>query len=84
MTFYLDANDDDTASTAYYRTNGSGASGHIVGWADDVANDSGTAVMINTRQVITDSSQKIEVKMSAAGSHQLRVYTNGYFFPPGM
>jgi len=73
---------DATAVGLYWRTNGqTGTAGHLVLTLDaDLFNGS----MFTVVDVLTDSAQKIEVKMSGAGDHQAGVTTNGWYFPIGM
>jgi hypothetical protein len=70
----------DGASQLFWRTNGqTGTTGHAVGNAD-----ADTAVSYNTVMVITDSSQKIEVKHSASNANTTGVNTEGFYLPNGM
>jgi len=68
------------AANALWRTNGqTGTVGHLaaVATADVI-------FTMNTVTVITDTSQKIEVKNSASDANQIAVYTNGFYLPTGM
>jgi len=69
------------ASTHYYwRTNDqTGANGHGAGWSSSVV-----IAGYNTLEVITDSSQIIEVKLLVSDTHVLSIITDGWFFPDGM
>jgi len=74
---------DDTASnrTLFWRTNGQTATvGHRVVY--NTAN--GDSESHNTSIVITDSTQKIEVKTNDTGTSLTRVSTDGWYFPEGM
>jgi hypothetical protein len=72
-----------TSCILYWRTNGqSGSTGHRV--IDTYYTNVSAARYHNSANVITDSSQKIEVKHSVAGTQTCAVYTNGWFLPVGM
>jgi len=65
-----------------WRTNGqTGTAGHYV--SGPVA-DGGLTFNLGATDVITDSTQKIEVKMSGSNNQTLAIYTNGWCFPVGM
>jgi len=69
-------NDD---STLYWRTNGQdGSNGHVIGY---VSSESNSSVVQAT--VITDSSQKIEMK-TFGGVTTTYCLADGWFFPRGM
>lgn len=77
---YRPGNQD--AKWPLWRTNGqSGTTGHYV--CSPVA-DGGIVNSFGATDVITDSSQIIEVKMSGSNNQQMAVYTNGWYFPAGM
>jgi len=63
-----------------YRANGSSGVGAVVGGAVDT----NTRRSSEIRSVMTDSAQKIEVALSAAGDDTVSVQTHGWFFPRGM
>jgi len=68
------------ANYCYWRTNGqTGATGHLVCY---VGNN--IVRSTNSLQVYTDSSQIIEVKMTAAGNYQAEVLTYGHKLPSGL
>lgn len=79
--FYGSAAADADLASGYWRTKGqSGTTGHYIYYIDaDVA-----YYALNALEVLTDSSQKIEVKHSVIGSHQMSVMTNGWYFPIGI
>lgn len=71
---------DTDGITAYWRTNGqTDNTGHAVG---QVA--AGATITLNVVTMLTDASQVIEAKLSAAGADKLGVYVSGWFFPNGM
>lgn len=81
VVFKLWANSDANARALFYRVNGqTGANGHEIGYVDS---DDG-AYNYQTIDVVTDTSQIIEVKYSGVGDHQLEVSTMGWYFPIGM
>jgi len=70
----------DGTAVLYWRTNGqSGTTGHIIN-VSDAANE----YNYNSIPVITDSSQKIEIKHSQSNGNTSTVDTNGWYFPVGM
>lgn len=70
----------DSTSAGYWRTNDqAGATGHVIGYASVNVTQA-----YNTMDVITDSAQIIEVKMSASNDNQMGVRTSGWYFPVGM
>lgn len=85
VTFYSHAGTSTPPCSLYWRTNGqTGTTGHIATVAMRENNVSFSIGDFNSVDVITDSSQKIEVKHSVAGSQTAAVYTNGFYFPVGM
>lgn len=80
--FYGAANGDNTAALAYWRTNGqTNASGHLVCYNCDADDDNKWATVLD---VITDSSQVIEIRYSQVGDHLMAVTVAGWYFPNGM
>ena len=70
----------DGATESYWRTNGqTGSSGHMIGVVS-----TNTQACWNTANVITDSSQIIEVIISGTNTNTLSVATDGWYFPVGM
>lgn len=70
----------DASSVFYWRTNGqSGDTGHRMGWIE-VGCTRGCVVT----PVITDSTQKIEVKNSGSDGNKIAAYVNGWYLPRGM
>jgi hypothetical protein len=70
----------DGASSLSWRTNGqTGTDGHLVA---DVNSD--YAASTNTATVFSDSSQIIEVVMSASNGNTATVQCEGWYFPTGM
>ena len=70
----------DATAIAYWRTNGqAGTAGHEIS-----AVSAGVTSEKNTAIVITDSSQIIEVKLSAASDDTIGALLQGWFFPRGM
>lgn len=62
----------------YWRTNGqSGTSGHVASFAYNTRN-------ANSKVVVTDSSQKIEVKAGISDASTITVFTDGFYLPTGM
>jgi hypothetical protein len=78
ITFTL--NSLNTNVEGYWRVNGqTGSSGHTIA---SVA--SSGEKTINTFRVITDSSQKIEIKLNTNGTDTVEVSTDGFYLPNGM
>lgn len=74
------ARDGEANSLIYCRPNGSGGTGIIV--ARLHAN---SYYSINTCSLLTNSSQRLQLKDSAvATGNTFRIYTNGWYFPIGM
>ena len=70
----------DGTSIPYWRTNGqTGTIGHTVGFVSTNARVSNSTV-----NVVSDSSQIIEVKMSANSGNTITAVTQGWYFPIGM
>lgn len=63
----------------YWRTNGSGATGHST---CNVSTQN--RIPMPFWVVITDANGKIEFKYDAASSNKVAIYSNGWFFPTGM
>jgi hypothetical protein len=82
VAFRGDANSDTDIVNLKTRTNGSSSEGFIVLRISDSTDAPDTAY--GHREVMTDSSQKIEVWFSEAGDHQEAIKTGGYYFPKGM
>lgn len=79
-TFVMLSSADTSQAIGYWRTNGSPNNGFILGYSDYDFN----YYITQTTDVVTDSSQVIEVKFSVAGDHEMAVYACGYYFPNGM
>lgn len=79
--FVLDAKADAQEVYLYWRTNGqTDATGHMT-----VSTKTGEDEVASIySDVMTDSSQIIEVKCSATGDNQAAVYTDGWYFPQGL
>lgn len=72
-------NNPATTAWMYYRVNGSSSNG-----IELVIDDNTAARSYNTLPVLTDSSQKIEIKHNVSGSAEALVATCGWYFPTGM
>ena len=71
---------DDGATICYWRTDGqTGATGHICGYVS-----ANTQESLVTQNVITSTSQIIEVVQSASNANTMRAYTHGWYFPIGL
>jgi hypothetical protein len=79
--FYGNSGADADLAQAFWRTNDqTGTTGHSILYIDaDEVN-----YLEAHRVVITDSSQKIEIKYDIAGDHLLQVNTEGWYLPNGM
>lgn len=76
------ANGDVNPADGTWRTDGQTAAiGHYLGRYCD---EDKVQIIINQSSVISSTAQKIEVKMGAAGDHQIGIYTDGWYFPIGM
>jgi hypothetical protein len=85
VTFRADADGDTTNGKLSWRTNGSSATNKIIAWVDSSAStDGGVEEVYTVSDVMTDSSQKIEIAFNQAGDHKAGVDTVGYYFPRGM
>jgi len=78
----LEARTTDASVIAYWRTNGqTGASGHQLVAGERIGTDQYFGY---TCEVISDTSQIIEVKMSRSDADELSMNVEGWFFPTGM
>lgn len=78
VVFYHDFGDQST--WLRYRTNGqTGTTGRRIVGANATTDPTSAIV-----KVITDTSQKIEIKMDDAGTNTCDMWTQGWFFPNGM
>ncbi len=64
----------------FYRKNGSTAVGNLV----LIIGSAGGNFQTNSRSVVADSSQIIEVKMGQASNATMSLHTDGWFLPVGM
>jgi hypothetical protein len=70
-----------TPTKFWWRTNGqSGSTGHLAAKIEDDDAEWNTMETV----VMTDSTQKIEIKANNTNSLVMRPYTQGYYFPGGM
>ena len=86
VTFLFYMNNTAVATELNWRTNGqTGSTGHYVCSLISYDNSSNAYDYdVNTTDVLTDTSNIIEVKTSDASTHQVSVYCNGWYFPFGM
>jgi hypothetical protein len=69
----------------YWRPNGSSGSGHLIGYNFYTSGGDDTRyITTNTLSVITDTSEKIEVKVLSGTGEASTLYQNGYGIPIGM
>jgi len=79
--FLHDSNGNTSGTNCYWRTNGQTATnGHFVTYTKSGETEHQNVVT----DVITDSSQVIEVKMLASSTDSLLIETDGWYFPTGM
>lgn len=69
----------DTSNEMFYRPNGGAGTGFSVAVCT-----AGTVEGVSIAKVLTDTSQILEVKLSADGADTARVETGGWYFPKGM
>ena len=69
----------DTTTTVHWRVNGQAGAGFLIGGVAAGSTESYTVL-----DVVTDSAQKIEIKLSAAGDNTIGLKTQGWYFPIGM
>lgn len=74
------SNGTNTSATGFWRTKGDSDNGNDISICrQDLGYSS-----YNTTVVRTNTSQQIEIRHNVGGNHQMRLDTNGYYFPRGM
>jgi len=77
----LEVKTSDASVTAYWRPNGHAGAGFFLVGLTRIGTDQ--RIYVNP-DVITDTSQIFEVKMSRAGTDQLDIQVNGWYLPIGL